>query len=186
MAKLIYSMIGSLDGYIADANGNFDWAEPDEEILAYINAQERPIGTYLYGRRIYELMTVWETDPDSVADSPAAKEYAEIWQAASKIVYSTSLQDITTTKTRLERSFEPAAVEELKRTASADIGIGGPTLGVQAFRAGLIDEVYLLLLPVIIGGGLSLFPGDVRLDLQLKDTRRFANGTLALQYDVGR
>nr|WP_245192602.1 dihydrofolate reductase family protein [Arthrobacter pigmenti] len=183
---MIYSMIGSLDGYIADANGNFDWAEPDEEILAYINAQERPIGTYLYGRRIYELMTVWETAPVSVADSPAAMEYAEIWQAASKIVYSTSLQDITTTKTRLERSFEPAAVEKLKRTASADIGIGGPTLGVHAFRAGLIDEVYLLLLPVIIGGGLSLFPRDVRLDLQLKDTQRFANGTLALQYDVGR
>lgn len=185
MARLIYSMIGSLDGYIADQSGNFDWAEPNDEVLDYINAQERPVGTYLYGRRIYDLMTIWETDPSAVVDTPASAEYAEIWQSADKVVYSTTLDSVTTTKTRLERTFDPVAVGELKRMASADISIGGPTLAVHAFRAGLIDEVYLLILPVIIGGGLSMFPKDVRLDLQLKDSHRFANGTVALQYDVG-
>lgn len=186
MARLIYSMIGSLDGYISDSSGNFDWAEPDEEILEYINDQERPIGTYLYGRRIYELMTVWETDPASVADSPQSSAYADIWQGADKIVYSSSLGSTTTKRTRLERSFNPAAVSDLKRTATADISIGGPTLAASAFRANLVDEFCLLLIPVMIGGGLSLFPSNVTLDLQLKSTRRFGNGTVALQYDVGR
>lgn len=185
MARLIYSMIGSLDGFVADSSGNFDWAEPDEEVLEYLNNQERSIGTYLYGRRIYELMTVWESDPGAVADSPQSLEFADIWQAAEKIVYSTSLESASTSKTRIERTFDPATVEELKQSSSTDIGIAGPTLAASAFRAGLVDEFYLLLNPVIIGGGLSLFPPDLPLDLRLKATRRFGNGTVALQYDVG-
>ncbi len=186
MARLIYSMIGSLDGYVADSSGNFDWAEPDEEVLEYLNEQERSVGTYLYGRRIYELMTVWESDPGSVADTPQSVEFANIWQAADKIVYSTSLESASTSRTRIERTFDPAAVEDLKQSSSSDIGIAGPTLAASAFRAGLVDEFYLLLNPVIIGGGLSIFPPDLTLELRLKSSRRFGNGTVALQYDVGR
>lgn len=186
MARLIYSMIASLDGYVADSSGEFNWAAPDEEVLEYLNDQERDVGTYLYGRRIYELMTVWESDPEAVADTPQSLEFAKIWQAAEKVVYSTTLESASTSKTRIEHSFDPTAVERLKQSASSDIGIAGPTLAACAFRAGLVDEFYLLLNPVIIGGGLSLFPPDLRLDLQLKATRRFGDGTVGLQYDVVR
>lgn len=183
MARLIYSMIGSLDGYVADTSGNFDWAVPDEQVLAFINEQERDVGTYLYGRRIYELMEAWENDP-TAADSPQSGEFAEIWKAADKVVFSTRLEDVKTTRTILQRTFDPAFVENLKRTATADINIAGPLLASHAFHAGLIDCVHLLLVPRIIGGGKSFFPSDVRLNLRLEGSRRFENGMLALQYDV--
>lgn len=184
MARLIYSMIGSLDGYVADPSGNFDWAEPDEDVLAYINEQERTVGTYLYGRRIYELMTAWETDPAAAALSPRSAEFAKIWQAAEKVVFSTRLETVRTAKTTLQRTLDPRWVEELKRTATADINVAGPTLASHAFNNGLIDSAYFLLVPTIIGGGPSLFPRDLRVNLKLVDSQSFSNGTVALQYDV--
>ncbi|HWM64226.1 MAG TPA: dihydrofolate reductase family protein [Solirubrobacterales bacterium] len=182
MAKLIYSAIASLDGYIADEEGNFDWAEPDEEVHAFVNDLERPVGTYLYGRRMYETMAVWETDPSFTASSPAMRDFAEIWQAAEKIVYSRTLGAVSTGRTRIEREFEPAAVGELKRSAESDLAIGGANLAARALEAGLVDECHLFLAPVLVGAGSRCWPDRVRLDLDLLDERRFGNGMVYLRY----
>lgn len=182
MAHLIYSAISSLDGYIEDTDGNFDWAMPDEEVHKFINDLERAAGTYLYGRRMYETMTVWETDPDLAADSPLTQDFAEIWQAANKIVYSKTLETASTRKTQIERNFDPEAIQKLKETSQHDIVIGGPELATQAFRAGLIDECHLFIIPIIVGGGKQSLPEGVRLELELLQERRFGNGMVFLRY----
>jgi dihydrofolate reductase len=182
MAKLIYSALTSLDGYVADEEGNFDWAAPDEEVHHFVNELERPIGTYLYGRRMYEVMTYWET-ADTVAGEPtAARDYAAIWQAASKIVYSKTLEAVSTQKTQLQRDFDPDAVRELKRSAGTDISIGGPLVAGQALRAGLVDDLHLFVNPVVVGGGHGSLPDNLRLGLELMDERRFGNGVVHLHY----
>jgi dihydrofolate reductase len=184
MAKLIYSALSSLDHYIEDANGNFDWAAPDEEVHAFINNLERSSGTYLYGRRMYEMMTVWETDPDLAAESPLLGEFAEIWQAADKILYSRTLTSAATRKTTIERNFDPEAIRRLKETAERNIAIGGSELAGQVFRSGLIDECHLFLVPVIIGGGKRSLPDNLRLDLDLLEEHRFSSGVVFLRYQV--
>ena len=182
MAHLIYSAIASLDGYTEDREGNFDWAAPDEEVHSFINDLERPVGTYLFGRRMYETMQVWETDPDLAADNPITRDYAEIWQAAHKIVYSRTLGSVSTRKTRLEQNFDPQAVRQLKKDLDRDISIGGPELAALAFRSGLIDECHLFLTPIIVGGGKPALPGGVRLELELLEERRFGSGVVYLHY----
>ena len=182
MAKLIYSAISSLDGYIADEDGNFDWAVPDEEVHAFINDLERPVGTYLYGRRMYETMVGWETDPTLAEQSPVMRDFAQIWQAAEKIVYSRTLETVPTTRTRLEREFDPEAVRQMKASAGRDISVSGPDLAAQAFRAALVDECYLIVTPIVVGGGKRSLPDDVRLKLELIDERRFDNGMVYLHY----
>ena len=181
-AKLIYSAIASLDGYVADANGNFDWAAPDDELHAFVNDLERPIGTYLYGRRMYDVMAAWE-DPQAFAGGPpVARDFAEIWQAADKIVYSKTLGTVSTAKTRLERDFDPEAVRAMKADAGRDISVGGPGLAAQAISAGLVDEIHLFVTPVVVGGGTHSLPHNVRLQLELLDARRFGNGAVHLHY----
>jgi dihydrofolate reductase len=182
MAKLIYSAISSLDGYIADEDGNFDWAVPDEEVHGFINDLERPVGTYLYGRRMYETMVGWETDPTLAEQSPLMRDFAEIWQAADKVVYSKTLETVSTTRTRLEREFDPEAVRQMKASAGRDISVSGPDLAAQAFRAALVDECYLIVTPIVVGGGKRSLPNDVRLKLELLDERRFDNGMVYLHY----
>lgn len=182
MARLIYSAISSLDGYTEDMDGNFDWAAPDDEVHRFINNLERTAGTHLYGRRMYETLMVWETDPNLAADSPITRDFAEIWQAANKIVYSRTLQAASTRKTRIERNFDPEAIRQLKETVEQDILIGGPELAAHAFRAGLIDECQLFLTPIIVGGGKPAIPDDVRLELELLEERRFSNGVVFLRY----
>jgi dihydrofolate reductase len=183
MAKLIYSAITSLDGYIEDAEGKFGWAEPDEEVHAFVNDLERPAGTYLYGRRMYETMVFWESPPGLTAQPLFVQDFAEIWQQADKIVYSKTLQAVTSAKTRIERTFDPEAVRQLKATAGADLSVGGPELAAQAIEAGLVDEYQLFLVPVVVGGGKRSLPGnDVRVNLELLDERRFRNGTVYLHY----
>ncbi|NMC34000.1 MAG: dihydrofolate reductase family protein [Veillonellaceae bacterium] len=184
MAQLIYSVITSLDGYIEDKDGSFDWAAPDEEVHGFINDLERSAGTFLFGRRMYETMKVWETDPSFTADSPILRDYAEIWQAADKIVYSTTLKAVPTRRTRLERTFDAKAIRNLKDSAGCDILIGGPGLAAHAFRAGLVDEIQLFLAPVIVGGGKPALPADVRLELELLEQRRFGSGVVFLRYRV--
>jgi dihydrofolate reductase len=184
MAHLIYSAITSLDGYIEDKDGSFDWAMPDEEVHTFINNLERSVGTFLFGRRMYEIMQVWETDPSLAADSPLLRDYAEIWQAAEKIVYSTTLTVVSTRKTQLERTFDPEAIQKLKETAVQDISIGGPELAAHAFRAGLIDEVQLFLTPILVGGGKPALPTGVRLELELLEECRFGNGMVYLRYKI--
>jgi dihydrofolate reductase len=182
MAKLIYSAFTSLDGYVADEGGNFDWAELSDEVFAFINDRERRIGTYLFGRKVYETMSVWET-PEVIANLPAvAREFTPIWQAADKIVYSTTLPTVSTARTRLERTFDADAVRKLKAGATRDLGVGGPTLAAQAIRAGLVDEYNLLIAPVIAGGGNPYFPGKARVTLELFDERRFGNGLIHVRY----
>ena len=181
MAKLIYSAIASLDGYVADADGNFDWAEPDEEVHTFVNELERPVGTYLLGRRMYEVMVAWE-DAESFADSPPLQDFAAIWQAADKVVYSRVLTTVSSARTRIERDFDPAAVRVLKAAAGRDIGVGGPELAGQAVAAGLVDEYHLFLNPVLVGGGTKALPEGVRADLELLDERRFGNGVVHLHY----
>jgi dihydrofolate reductase len=182
MAKLLYSAIVSLDGYVADEDGNFDWAAPDEQVHTFVNDLERPIGTYLYGRRMYEVMSYWE-DPDDLADQPPyVRDYAEIWQAADKVVYSSTLGAVSTARTRLEHRFHPDAVLAIKAASDRDLSVGGPTLAAHAFGAGLVDECHLFLTPVIVGGGTPALPDDVRLELELLDERRFANGIMHLHY----
>jgi dihydrofolate reductase len=184
MAKLIYSTITSLDGYVADNNGDFDWAAPDEEVHAFVNDLERPIGTYLYGRRMYEVMRYWETF-QHVANGPRCElEFAEIWQAADKVVYSATLDDVSTTKTRIERRFDPAAVLEMKAASDRDISVGGPDLAGQAITAGLVDECHLFLTPVVVGGGNPSLPDDARVGLELLDERRFDSGVVHLHYRI--
>ncbi len=185
MARLIYSAISSLDGFIEDRDGNFDWAMPDEEVHGFINNLERTAHTLLYGRRMYETMMVWETDPNLAAESPLLRDFAETWQAADKIVYSRTLETISTRKTRLERTFDPEAIRQLKATSEGDILIGGPDLAAQAFRSGLIDECHLFLTPIIVGGGKQSLPSDVRLELELLEERRFGNGMVYLRYRAG-
>ena len=182
MAKLIYSAFTSLDGYVADETGNFDWAELDEEVHAFINNRERQIGTYLFGRKMYETMAVWET-PDVIPDGTAAMlEYVPIWQAAEKIVYSTTLQAVSTARTRLERKFEADVVRGLKAGATRDIAVGGPALAAHAIRAGLVDEYHLLIAPIIAGSGNPYLPGKVPVKLELLDERRFDNGLVHVRY----
>ncbi len=186
MAKLIYDAGTSLDGYVADETGNFNWAELDEEVLAFINSRERQIGTYLFGRKMYETMAVWETPEVLPHLSPVALEYVPIWQAAEKIVYSTTLQTVTTARTRLEREFDPDVVRELKASATRDIAVGGPTLAAHAIRAGLVDEYDLLIAPIIVGGGNPYLPGGVAVKLELLDERRFDNGLVHVRYRAKR
>jgi len=184
MGKLIYAANTSLDGYLEDASGAFDFSVPDEEVHAFWNEHERHIGTSLYGRRMYETMRVWEDD-DWLADEPAVvQEYAQIWRDADKIVYSTTLDAVSTARTTLERRLDPDAVRRLKASSDTDLSVGGATLGAAAFRLGLVDECVLLLCPVVVGGGKPALPLGVRLDLELLDERRFANGTVAVHYAV--
>jgi dihydrofolate reductase len=182
MAKLIYSAIVSLDGYIADEEGNFDWAAPDEEVHAFVNDLERPVGTYLYGRRMYEVMQYWETVPTG-ADEPAVmRDFAALWRAADKVVYSKTLGTVSSARTRIEREFDVDVVRRMKATADRDIGIGGPELAAHAIRAGLVDEWQLFLTPIIVGGGNPALPDDVVVALELADERRFAGGVVYLRY----
>ena len=182
MAKLIYWANASLDGYIEDPDGKFDWSEPDEEVHTFINDLQRQIGTQLYGRRMYETMVVWE-DPRLVAGQPPYMgAYAEIWKAADKIVYSRTLDKVSSARTRLEREFDPEAVRALKASAEKDLVMGGHDLADQAFRAGLVDECYLFLSPIVVGGGKRAFPEDLRIELELLDERRFGNGTVYARY----
>jgi dihydrofolate reductase len=184
VAKLIYSAITSLDGYVADEQGNFDWAEPDEEVHAFVNDLERPIGTYLYGRRMYEVMTSWETAHTRADQSPATLDFAHLWQHADKVVFSSSLPSVSTARTRLERAFEPAAVRHLKETAGRDITVGGPTLAAHAIQEGLVDECHVFLTPIVVGGGTKSFPDHVRVKLGLLESRRFGNGVTHLHYRI--
>jgi dihydrofolate reductase len=183
MSRLIYSAIASLDGYIEDANGRFDWAAPDDEVHAFVNELERPVGTYLYGRRLYETMSYWENPPELAEQPPTIQEFARIWQAADKIVYSTTLEAATTSRTRVEREFDADAVRELKASAAADLTVGGAELAAQAIDAGLVDAYQLFLVPVLVGGGKRALPDDrLRVDLELLEERRFRNGTIYLHY----
>ena len=179
MGRLIYSAIASLDGYVVDAGGSFDWAAPDEEVHTFVNDLERDVGTHLYGRRMYEVMAFWETVDD---DEPVMRDYAQVWQAADKVVYSSTLDEVRTARTRLERTFEPAAVRRLVEESATDVGIGGATLAGHALRAGLVDELNLYVNPVVVGGGTRWLPDDVRLDLALVDEHRFAGGVVHLRY----
>jgi dihydrofolate reductase len=183
VAKLVYSVIASLDGCIEDAKGEFDWAAPDEEVHAFVNELERPVGTYLYGRRMYETMVFWESPPELAQQPHFVQDFAEIWQTADKIVYSKTLQAVRSGKTRIEREFDPEAVRQLKAAADADVTVGGPGLAAQAIEAGLVDEYQLFLVPVVVGGGKHSLPDNgVRVDLELLDEHRFRNGTVYLHY----
>jgi dihydrofolate reductase len=181
MAELIYASIASLDGYIADADGNFDWAAPDEEVHTFVNDLARPIGTFLLGRRMYEVLVPWET-MDTADQPPALADFAQIWRAADKVVYSRTLEEVSSARTRIERDFDPGAVRRLKATADRDLSVGGPGLAAHAIEAGLVDGYDLFLVPVVVGGGTRFFPDDVRLQLELMDERRFGNGTVHLRY----
>ena len=181
MARLIYSAIASLDGYTADPSGNFDWAAPDADVHAFVNDLEREAGTYLYGRRMYETMAVWET-MDVSGEPPPMRDYAAIWRGADKIVYSRTLAGASTPRTRIERDFDPEAVWRMKETAGRDLTIGGPTLAAHALRAGIVDEIQLFLVPAVVGGGTRALPDGLRLDLELLDERRFAGGAVYLRY----
>lgn len=186
MGKLIYAANISLDGFLEDETGALDWSVPDEEVHAFWNDHERGIGTSLYGRRMYETMRVWEDD-DWLADEPeVVREYAGIWRETDKVVYSSSLTEVSTARTRIERRFDPEAVRRLKETSVADLSIGGATIGAEAFRHGLVDECVLLLCPVAVGGGKPALPRGQRLDLELLDQRRFANGVISVHYTVRR
>ncbi len=184
MGKLIYAANTSLDGYLEDEAGSFDWSVPDEEVHAFWNEHESHIGTSLYGRRMYETMRVWESD-DWLTTAPAVvREYAQIWRDADKVVYSATLDEVSTARTRIERHFDPGSVRRLKESSEADLSVGGATLGGEAFRHGLVDECVLLLCPVLVGGGKPALPRGVRLDLELLDHRRFRNGVMYVRYAV--
>jgi dihydrofolate reductase len=182
MVKLIYTAITSLDGYVEDEDGSFGWSRPDEEVHSFVNDLERPAGTYLYGRRMYDTMASWEVAHTQPGHSPATLDYARIWQAAEKIVYSTTLQAASTARTRIERRFDPEAVSRMKAAASRNLTIGGANLAGQAIKAGLVDEVHLLINPVVVGGGKAALPGRVRADLDLLAERRFGSGVVHLHY----
>ncbi len=184
MPKLIYSFLASLDGYVADEAGGFGWAVPDEEVLDFINAVERDVGTYLYGRTMYEMMTVWENDPAAAGQSPKSAEFAQIWQAAEKVVFSRTLESVSTKRTRLERSFDPALVRQMKADAGHDLNISGAHLAASAWHAGLVDECHVFVAPMLVGGGKRMFPDDLRKPLDLLDERRFGNGMAFLRYAV--
>jgi dihydrofolate reductase len=183
MARLHYAVICSLDGYTADADGKFDWAAPDEEVHAFVNDLERPVGTYLYGRRMYETLAVWQTlggsgEPDVIND------FADLWRAADKIVFSTTLAAVSTPRTRLERHFDPEAVRQFVADADQDVSVGGPGLAAQAIHAGLVDEFHVFVNPVVVGGGTRALPDGVRLDLELVDEHRFGNGVVHLHHRI--
>ena len=185
MAKLIYAAIASLDGYVEDEEGRFDWAAPDDEVHAFVNDLERPIGTYLYGRRMYETMVFWETVTTGTDEPAVFWDYAGIWRAAGKIVYSRTLATVASARTRLESEFEPDAVRRLKQSSGADIAVGGAELAGQAIGAGLVDECHLFLCPVVVGGGKRALPANVRVELELLGERRFRNGVVHVHYRVG-
>ncbi len=182
MPRLIYSAIMSLDGYIADADGRFDWAAPDEDVFAFVNELERPLGTYLYGRRMYETMRYWETAHSLAGQPPVGLDFARIWRAADKIVYSTTLPAPDTARTRIERAFDPVQVRELKKAADRDLAVGGARLAAQAIAAGLVDEYQLFVVPAVVGGGTRALPDQVRLDLAMTEEHRFGSGTVYLCY----
>ena len=181
MAKLIYSAIASLDGYVADRKGNFDWAEPDEEVHAFVNDLQRPVGTYLYGRRMYDVMAAWEGLQTS-DQPPFVRDFAGIWRSADKIVYSSTLERVSSSRTRIERHFDPEAIRQMKALLGHDMTVSGPGLAAHAFKAGLVDECQLFIAPVIVGGGTQSLPRDVCLKLKLQDERRFRNGAVYLKY----
>lgn len=181
MRKLLYTAITSLDGYVADEHGRFDWSEPDEEVHAFVNDLERSIGTYLLGRRMYEVMVAWETIDD---ETPVINDFAQIWRSKDKVVYSTTLNDVSSARTRLERTFGPSAVRAMKGSADRDLGIAGPHLAAEAMRAGLVDEIRLFLNPIVVGGGNPALPNDVRTELELLDEHRFSNGVIFVRYGV--
>ena len=182
MAKLMYSGITSLDGYIADADGNFDWSVPDEEVHTFINDLERPVGSYLYGRRMYEVMVDWETAHTLADQRSVMQDFAQMWQAADKIVYSRTLETVSSARTRIERDFDAEAVRQLTAAATGDITVAGPGLAAQAIRAGLVDECHLFVTPVVVGGGRRALPDNVRVPLELVDERRFGSGVVHLHY----
>ncbi|HET7455372.1 MAG TPA: dihydrofolate reductase family protein [Solirubrobacterales bacterium] len=184
MAKLIYSAIASLDGYVADEHGKFDWAMPDEEVHAFVNDLERPVGTHLYGRRMYEVLKVWETDEILQGQPQVMRDYADIWRAAEKIVYSRSLGEVETSRTRLESTFDPDAIRALKQTEDREIAIGGAELAGQALEADLVDEIHLLLVPVAVGAGRPALRIQSHKALKLLGHRSFANGTIYLHYGI--
>ena len=182
MAKLVYSMIESLDGYVADEAGSFDWAKPDADVHAFATELERPVSTYLYGRRMYEVMVAWETMGGHGDQPPFIEDFAKMWRAADKIVYSSTLGTVSSARTRVERDFDPAAIQRMKREVVGDISIGGPTLAARAISAGLVDEYQMFVAPVVVGGGTRTLPHRVRLSLELVDERRFDNGMVYLYY----
>ncbi|HEY6277202.1 MAG TPA: dihydrofolate reductase family protein [Streptosporangiaceae bacterium] len=182
MAKLIYSAIASADGYTEDAAGSFDWAAPGEELHSFINDLQRPVGTYLYGRRMYQTMLYWETAHAVPGQPPFAREFTGIWQAADKIVFSKTLKSVTGARTRIEPNFDPGMIRHLKSATEHDMAVGGADLAGQAIKAGLVDELQLFLVPVVVGGGKRALPNGVRSDLELLDTQRFANGAVYLRY----
>jgi dihydrofolate reductase len=184
MAKLVYTAITSLDGYIEDEDGRFDWAVPDAEVHAFANDLEAGVDTHLYGRRMYETMAVWQTLGDEPGVSPVEEEYGHVWRALDKVVYSRTLDEVWTPRTRLEREFVPEAVMGLKAASDHDISVSGPGLAGSAFRAGLVDEIHLIVFPVVVGGGKPGLPRDVRLDLELLDMRRFGNGAVHLHHRI--
>lgn len=185
MARLIYSAITSLDGYVADENGNFDWAAPDHEVHRFVNDLERHVGTYLYGRRMYDVMSAWEKADALPEQAPTTKDFAKIWRAADKIVYSRTLETASTARTRIERDFDPDAVRALKESAARDLSVGGPDLAGQALKAGLVDELQLFIAPVVVGGGNQALPDGLRLELKLLEERRFESGVVYLNYRAG-
>jgi dihydrofolate reductase len=182
MAKLIYIANVSLDGYIEDSHGNFDWTDPTDEVFAFITDLVRSVGTYLYGRRLYETMAVWETDPALAAQSELTGDFAHVWQAADKVVYSTTLHEVSTAKTLLDRNFDPDSVRDMKTSAASDFTVGGPTLAAHAFNAGLVDECHLLVYPVLVGQGKPAFPRDTLAQLELLEEHRFGDGVVYLRY----
>jgi dihydrofolate reductase len=185
LAKLTYAAIASLDGYVEDEEGKFDWAMPDEEVHAFVNDLERSIGTYLYGRRMYETMVFWETASPEAGEPAVFRDYAGIWRTAEKVVYSRTLQTVSSARTRIEREFDRDAVGRLKESSGADVAIGGAELAGQAIDAGVVDECRLFLCPVVVGGGKRALPDSVRAQLELLDERRFRNGVVHLHYRVG-
>ncbi len=185
MARLIYSAITSLDGYGEDGEGNFDWSMPDEEVHSFVNDLERPVGTYLYGRRMYETMVFWEREENFADGPPVVRDFARIWQAADKVVYSTTLEAAGSARTTIERRFDPGTVRQMKETAGGDITVGGSDLAAQAIRAGLVDEFHLFVTPILVGGGKRSLPDGVRLPLELVEERRFGNGVVHLHYRTG-
>lgn len=184
MARLIYASNMSLDGCTEDARGAFDWAPPDDEVFAFITELMRSAGTYLYGRRMYETMAVWETDPTLAGRSELAADYASVWRAADKVVFSSSLAATSTANTQIGRHFDPRTVHELKAAARRDLIVGGPNLAGQALAAGLVDEIRLFVWPVVLGGRNPALPTGTRADLELLDEHRLGKGVVQLHYRV--
>lgn len=185
MARLIYSAIASLDGYVEDEQGRFEWAVPDNDVFGFVNELERPIGTYLYGRRMYETMVFWETADMSGGEPPASRDFAEIWRSAEKVVFSRTLQSPASARTRIEREFDHTAIARLKQSSARDITVGGAALAAEAIAAGLVDECHLFLNPILVGGGKRALPDGVRAELELLDQRRFGSGVVYLRYRIG-